>query len=125
MKPSTTPLLSFAALLGATIVANADMNADTLLRTYDTGTPGEKRVIEQMVLTAENAFREANAVIVLQRNELALFCMPSSARDLTAKRLIEMVRNEVHREDFVGKNPFEMSMLHALQVAFPCPLQSK
>jgi hypothetical protein len=76
-------------------------------------------------LTAENAFREPNSVIVLQRNELALFCLPPPATDLTAKRLIEMVRSEVRRINFVGKEPFETSMLHALQAAFPCPLQSK
>ena len=122
MKP-LAQVLALATLLTTTTVASADMNADTLLRTYDTATPNEKIIIEQMVLTAEKAFREANSVIVLQRNEVALYCLPP-ATDFTAKQLIEMVRNEVGRTNFVGKYHFVMSMLHAFQSMFPCPSQS-
>lgn len=118
------PLSALVLLLATTIVANA-MNAETLLRAYDTGDAAGKSAVEQMVLTAEDAFREANSVIVIQRDQVALFCLPPWARDLTAKQLIEMVRDEVRRENILSKQPFEVSMLHALQVAFPCPLQSK
>jgi hypothetical protein len=121
MKPLTS-LFAFAALLGATLNAHADTNADALLRTYDTGTSQQKSAIEQMVLTTEDAFREANSVIVLQRDELALFCLPPGATDLTAKQLIEMVRSEVRNTNSVGKFPFQAVLLHALQVTFLCPL---
>lgn len=111
-------ILAVAALLTTTTVASAavpsaDMNADNLLHAYDAATPAERIIIEQMVLTAEKAFREANSVIVLQRNEVALYCLPT-ATDFTAKQLIEVVRSEVGRTNFVGKHHFVMSMLHAL-----------
>jgi hypothetical protein len=109
------------ALLGATVDATAGMDANTLLHAYDTGTPKEKIAIEQIVLTAENALREASSVIVLQRNELGLYCPPR--KDLPAQTLIEMIRHEVSGTDFIGKYPFETSLLHALQVTFPCPAQ--
>jgi hypothetical protein len=99
------------------------MNADTLLRTYDTGTPEQKTAIEQTVLTAESAFREASSTIVLQRSESGLYC----PKDFSADSLIEMIRHQVSQTKFVGKYPFEVSLLHALQVEFPppCPPQSK
>jgi hypothetical protein len=99
------------------------MDADSLLRTYDTGTPEKKAAIERTVLTAESALREASSAIILQRNELGLYC----PKDFSAGRLIEMIRRQVNQTKFIGKYPFEMSLLHALQVEFPppCPPQSK
>jgi CMP-2-keto-3-deoxyoctulosonic acid synthetase len=113
---------ALAAALGTTPATADELDADTLIRAYDTATAQQKAAIEQTVLTAENAFREANSVIVLQRNELALYCL--RANILTGKQLIEMVRVEVGRANFVGKYPFEMSLLHGLQSAFPCPSKS-
>ena len=116
-------LSALAALLFATAAAGAEMDADTLLTAYDSGTAKAKIAIEKIVSTAENAMREASSVIVVQRNETGLYCPPT--RDITAQNLIEMIRDEVRREKFVGKSPFEMSLLHALQLAFPCPSQTK
>lgn len=111
----------FAVLLGTTTAASAEINADTLLHIYDTGTPGQKASIEQMVLTAESAFREASSTIVLQRNEFGLYC----PKDFSADSLIELIRREVSQSKFVGKYPFEMSLLHALQLEFPPPCSSQ
>ena len=121
MKPLAVTL-ALALALGTTPATADELDADTLIRAYDTATAQQKAAIEQTVLTAENAFREVNSVIVLQRNELALYCLPANV--LTGKQLIEMVRVEVSRANFVGKYPFEMSLLHALQSAFPCPSTS-
>jgi hypothetical protein len=116
-------LLALAVLLGARIAASAEMDANTLLHTYDAGTPEQKTAIEQTVLTAESALREASSAIVLQRNEFGLYC----PKDFSADSLIEMIRRQVNQTKFVGKYPFEMSLLRALQVKFPppCPPQSK
>ncbi|MGO9768083.1 MAG: hypothetical protein ACLPSW_00730 [Roseiarcus sp.] len=116
-------LLTLAVLLGTRAAASAEIDADTLLQTYDTGTPERKTAIEQTVSTAESAFREASFTIVLQRNEIGLYC----PKDFSADSLIEMIRRQVSQTKFVGKYPFEMSLLHALQVEFPppCPLRSK
>jgi hypothetical protein len=117
-------LLTVAVLLlGIRAAASAEMDADTLLRTYDTGTPEQKTAIEQTVLTAESAFREASSTIVVQRNEFGLYC----PKDFSAGSLIEMIRRQVSQTKFVGKYSFETSLLHALQVEFPppCPPQSK
>ena len=111
----------FAALLATTAAASAEMNADTLLHIYDTGTPGQKASIEQMVLTAESAFREASSTFVLQRNEFGLYC----PKDFSAENLIDMIRRQVSQTKFVGKYAFEMSLLHALQVEFPPPCGSQ
>jgi hypothetical protein len=113
---------ALATALGTTPATADELDADTLIRAYDTATAQQKAAIEQTVLTAESAFREANSVIVLQRNELALYCLRANV--LTGKQLIEMVRVEVGRANFVGKYPFEVSLLHALQLAFPCPSAS-
>ena len=113
---------ALATALGATPATADELDADALIRAYDTATAQQKAAIEQTVLTAENAFREANAVIVAQRNEVALYCLPVNV--LTGKQLIEMVRIEVGRANFLGKYGFELSLLHALQSAFPCPSPS-
>jgi len=122
-KVKRLSLSTLAILLGTLAAASAEMDADSLLHTYDTGTPEQKTAIEQTVLTAESALREASSTIVLQRNEFGLYC----PKDLAADSLIEMIRQEVTRTKFAGKYSFEMSLLHALQVAFPppCPPQSK
>ena len=109
--------LTLAILLATRAAASAEMNADTLLHTYDTGTPEQKTAIEQTVLTAESAFREASSTIVLQRSECGLYC----PKDFSADSLIEMIRRQVSQTKFVGKYPFEVSLLHALQVEFPPP----
>jgi hypothetical protein len=122
VKPSAG-LLTLAVLLGTRAAASAEMDADTLLHTYDTGTPEQKTAIEQTVLTAESAFREASSTIVLQRNEFGLYC----PKDFSADSLIEMIRRQVSQTKFVAKYPFEMSLLRALQIEFPppCPPQSR
>lgn len=97
------------------------MNAETLLHAYDTGTPEQKTAIKQKVLTAESAFREASSTIVLQRNEVGLYC----PKDFSADNLIEMIRRQVSQTKFVGNYSFEMSLLHALQVEFPPPCASQ
>ena len=111
------------ALLGTVTAAGTEMDSNTLLHIYDTGTPEQKAAIERTVLTAESALREASSTIVIQRNDYGLYC----PRDLTAPSLIEMIRHEIIQTEFIGKHPFELSLLHALQVAFPppCPPQSK
>lgn len=116
-------LATLAVLLGITAAASAEMDADTLLHIYDTGTPEQKTAIKQTVLTAESALREASSTIVLQRNEFGLYC----SKDFSADSLIEMIRRQVSQTKFVGKYAFEMSLLHALQVEFPppCPPQLK
>jgi len=114
-------LLTLAALLGTTAAAGAEMDADTLLHTYDTGTPEQKTVIERTVLTAESALREASSTIVLQRSEFGLYC----PKDFSADSLIEMIRRQVSQTKFAGKYAFEMSLLHALQVEFPPPCSSQ
>jgi hypothetical protein len=113
---------SLAMLMLATAAAGADMDAKTLLNAYDSGTAKEKIEIEKIVLTAENAMREASSVIVVQRNETGLYC---PRKDLTSQSLIEMIRGEVRRTKFVGDYPFEMALLHALQVTFPCSSRTK
>jgi hypothetical protein len=117
------PFSTLALLLGTIFAASAEMDANTLLRTYDTGTSEQKKAIEKTVLTAESAFREASSTIVLQRNEVGLYC----PKDFSADSLIEMIRRQVSQTKFLGDYPFEMSLLHALQVEFPppCPPQSK
>jgi hypothetical protein len=84
-------LLTLAVLLGIRAAASAEMDADTLLHAYDTGTPEQKTAIKQTVLTAESAFREASSTIVLQRNEFGLYC----PKDFSADSLIEMIRRQV------------------------------
>ena len=112
-------LLSLTILLSTINAVGAEMNAETLLHTYDTGTSEQKAIIDQMVLTAESAFREASSVIVLQRNEGGLYC----PKEFSADILIKLIRNQVRETKFVGKYPFEVSLLHALQVEFPPPCQ--
>jgi hypothetical protein len=102
---------------------SAEMDADTLLHTYDAGSPEQKTAVEQTVLTAESALREASSTIVLQRNEFGLYCPPVTG--LTANSLIEMIRREVSRTKFVGRYHFDLALLHALQADYPCPPQSK
>jgi hypothetical protein len=97
------------------------MDASTQLHTYDTGTPEQKTAIERTVLTAESALREASSTIVIQRNEYGLYC----PRDLSAANLIELIRHQVSQTEFIGKCPFELALLHALQVAFPPPCLPK
>jgi hypothetical protein len=122
-------LSTLAVLLGTIAAASAEMDAETLLHIYDTGTPEQKIAIEQTVLTAESAFREASSAIVLQRNEPGLYC-PQGLTIFDEVRgfvLIDMIRRQVSQTKFAGKYPFEMSLLHALQVEFPppCPPQSR
>jgi hypothetical protein len=117
---------AFVARLSATVAASDEMDANTLLQIYDSAPPKEKLAIEQTVLTAEAAFREASSTIVLQRNEYGLYCPPlkaSVAQKFSPNDLIEMIRHEVNKAPFLGKHNFEISLLHALQVAFPCPSQ--
>jgi hypothetical protein len=92
-------LLALAVLLGARIAASAEMDANTLLHIYDTGTPQQKTAIEQTVLTAESALREASSAIVLQRNEFGLYC----PKDFSADSLIEMIRRQVNQKGIVSK----------------------
>ena len=110
-------LLTLAVLLRAGAVSGAEMDADTLLHIYDTGTREQKTAIEEMVLTAESAFREASSTIVIQRNEFGLYC----PENFSASHLIEMIRHQVMQAKFIGKYPFETSLLHALQKEFPPP----
>ena len=104
-------------LLGGGAAASAEMSANTLLHTYDTGTHEQKTAIEQTVLTAESAFREASSTIVLQRGEYGLYC----PKDCSAGSLIEMIGHQISQTRLTGQYAFEVSLLHALQVEFPPP----
>jgi hypothetical protein len=124
--------ITFIAVLfacNATAAISDEMNANILLHQYDTLTGDKRLALEQTVLTAEAAMREANSVIVLQRSEYGLYCPPlesaAVAKIFTAEELIELIRHEVDESPFVGKEEFEIALLHALQVKFRCPARPK
>jgi hypothetical protein len=123
---SSLPVLALATLLSmpAMNVAHAEMDANTLLRTYDAATPARKAVLSSIILAIKDGIGWANEAFVKQRNELALYCVPSDVT-LTGTQLIDLIRQEVRQNQFIGEYPFGMAMLHPLQVTYPsCHNQS-
>ena len=110
-------LRAFVMTIACASTANAGMQASALLHAYDSGPAKERASIEQLVEAAEGAFREANNVVIVQRNQTGLYCRHEA---LSAADLIAILRREVGKAPFIGKHSFEIALLHGLQDRFPC-----
>lgn len=118
MKTSLPVLVLATALsVPATSVAHAEMDAASLLRTYDVAAPARKNSLSSIVLAIRDGIEWANETIIKQRNEPALYCVPLDVT-LSGTQLIDLIR--VRQSHSVGKYPFGMALLHALQITYPC-----
>jgi hypothetical protein len=125
MKTSLPVLVLATALsVPATSVAHAEMDANSLLRTYDAATPARKNSLSSIVLAIRDGIGWANETIIKQSNEPALYCVPLDVT-LSGTQLIDLIRHEVRQSHSVGKYPFGRALLHALQITYPCAPQLK
>ena len=74
---SSLAVLVLAALLSmpGMNVAQAEMDADGLIRTYDAATPARKNSLSSIVLAIRDEIGWANEAIIKQRSEPAQYCV--------------------------------------------------
>jgi hypothetical protein len=113
-----------ASMLCVTNAANASMDAATFLKTYDSATPADQKILKAIAASTEDGMGWANTALIEQRHELALYCVPQQVA-LSGDQLIDMLRRYVDQHQSFSKFPFGMVMYYALRDGFPCPPQSK
>jgi hypothetical protein len=107
-----------------TNVANAEVDTATFMKTYDAATAADKKLLNAIVAATENGMGWANTALIVQRHELALYCVPGQV-SLSGEQLIDMVRRYVDQHQTFSKSPFAMVMYYALRDEYPCPPQTK
>ena len=115
--------LVFACLLCLWAVKGAaeglQVDANMLLRDYDVADPKEKRVHELRILDIEQGIEAANTYLRFKKAE-PIYCLPGNLV-FTGSEIIDILRRAVKKDPTLGRQPFRIATLMALQLTFPCP----
>ena len=103
----------------------AEMTANQLLHEYDEGTHDEQQLLEFSLQETENGLSWVNTYLVVVRKEQPLYCPPGKMA-FTGSQILDILRrakdDQLHPgRTTVGKTPFGLAMIFALQSTFPCP----
>jgi hypothetical protein len=102
--------------------AMAEMNVSDLLRLYDAGNAGERRLIAHSVSQMEDGMSWVNSYLKSHRKDGEVYCIPEKLA-LTGDQVIEMLRRKVKELPGLSDIPYGGVMLTVLRETFPCPQQ--
>ena len=101
------------------IESSAEMDAKTLLKTYDVAAPKDKEIVLFTVSRTQNGMSWANSALRTQRKEDPLYCVPSNVV-LTGEQIVDILRRHLKEDPSAEEVPYGLVMLLALQKTFPC-----
>jgi hypothetical protein len=110
-------LLCLWAVKGA--AEGPQVDANMLLRDYYVADPKEKRVHESRLLDIEQGIEAANTYLRFKKEE-PIYCLPVDLV-FTGSEIIEILSRAVKKDPILGRQPFRIATLMALQLTFPCP----
>ncbi len=94
------------------------VDANMLLSDYDAADRKEKRVHELRMLDIERGIEAANTYLRFKKVE-PIFCPPGNPV-FTGAEIIDILRRAVTKQPLLGRQPFRIAALMALQSTFPC-----
>ena len=101
------------------IEASAEMDAKTLLKTYDVAAPKDKEIVLFTISRTQNGMSWANSALRTQRKEDPLYCAPTNVV-LTGEQIVDILRRHLKEDPSAEEVPYGLVMLLALQKTFPC-----
>ena len=101
------------------IEVSAEMDAKTLLKTYDVAAPKDKEIVLFTISRTQNGMSWANSALRTQRKEDPLYCVPSNVV-LTGEQIVDILRRHLKEDPSAEEVPYGLVMLLALQKTFPC-----
>ncbi|HEY2069930.1 MAG TPA: hypothetical protein VGG48_10280 [Rhizomicrobium sp.] len=99
--------------------AFAEMTADELMHIYDTGDPTSR---DEVAIAADgnyNGLAWASSYLTSQ-HATPIFC-PVPNHAMTRQETMEMLRASMAKDARIGKQPYGLAMLLAVQETYPCP----
>ena len=115
--------LVLLGLLGTPSPAHAEGTALEILQTYHSATDEGKRWLIGYMTGLVTAYGWANSALKSQGDE-PLYCVPKGV-DLGDEEVIGLMRQAIKKDSQLGRRPFGMSLLVALNRRFPCSKQKK
>ena len=106
------------------IEASAEMDAKTLLKTYDVAAPKDKEIVLFTLSRTQTGMSWANSALRTQRKEEPLYCVPSNVV-LTGEQIVDILRRHLKEDPSAEEVPYGLVMLLALQKTFPCNVEQK
>jgi hypothetical protein len=110
--------LAMLAALGTTQVAHAEVPANEFLSRYHSASDKGKAELRLYMTGLVTAYGYANTALKAQ-GAMPLYCVPKGT-DLGDEEVIGLMRQTIKRDSQIGRTPFGMGLLVALDRRFPC-----
>ena len=98
--------------------AHAEANANQVLATYKSASDDGKTYLRGYMIGLVTAYGYTNTALKAQK-AAPFYCVPKGT-DLGNEEVVGLMRQSIRKESQLGRAPFGMALLAALQRRFPC-----